>query len=220
MLSLSPASGTRPVDSEGQLHHFAQENFGASAETTLNELHLHFHLPINAKSIDALRHTIIDQLPTRPTKLVVYMSSGGGVPSFGVEMYSFLQSLSIDTCVYNMGSIESAAVTVFMGFKERYATPASHFMTHKTRMNPGALSGDWVDEDYISAAKGLTLSDNKSMAVIAEVTKLPMSEIIPIFGAQQTILTPQLALDMGFVQAIRTPTLPPNTHYVTLEAPR
>jgi len=89
---------------------------------------------ISKKLEDTLCQFILSQLQAsvQISEYVFYISTLGGDPYSGVNLYSFIKSLPMKTTAYNMGLVASAGVPFFLGFKERYGTPNCSFMIHQT----------------------------------------------------------------------------------------
>jgi ATP-dependent protease ClpP protease subunit len=70
---------------------------------------------------------------------IVYLTSPGGSPWAGFNLYSFMKARPEKTTIYNMGNVDSAAVQFFLGFKHRFAVPSATFMVHPTTFSKDPL---------------------------------------------------------------------------------
>jgi ATP-dependent protease ClpP protease subunit len=146
-------------------------------------------------------------------EFVVYLVTGGGNPSSGMELYNFFKARPERTTIYNMSSVDSAGVLFFLGFQTRYGVPASSFMVHQTKFSKGSLPEWYSYSDLKKSEMELLAVDQKTHRVISSETRskaeVPLSVgDIEAAAAQTTIYFAEDALRHGFIEAIITPTMP------------
>ena len=67
------------------------------------------------------------------------MSTEGGNMTAGFALYFFLKSLPLPLTTYNVGSVESVGVVIFLAGSKRYACPRTRFLVHPLHWGFGAL---------------------------------------------------------------------------------
>jgi ATP-dependent Clp protease protease subunit len=72
---------------------------------------------------------------------VLFQSTGGNVGD-GVFLYNYFRALPLDLHFYNLGTVASIAVVVFLGAKRRYASATATFMIHKSRAGSNLATSD------------------------------------------------------------------------------
>ena len=147
------------------------------------------------------------------TEYVIYLTSIGGVPFVGFNLYSFIKSRPEETTVYNMGNVDSAAVQFFLGFKKRFSTPTGTFMVHQTTFSKDFLPQNYSQFDVQKALNELVSIELKTAQIIlAETTARAQTPLTidqvraAIF--QTTIVGAPQALSYGIIDAIVEPVLP------------
>jgi len=123
---------------------------------------------ISKKLEDTFCQFIISQLQggKQVTEYVVYMSTIGGDPYAGVNLFSFLKSLPIKTTAYNMGLIASAGVPFFLGFQNRYGVPNCSFMVHQTTINKNSFAENVNMFELQTQMRLLEATDKKTIGII------------------------------------------------------
>jgi ATP-dependent Clp protease protease subunit len=61
-------------------------------------------------------------------------SSNGGYVADGIYLHNHIRALPLRLAIYNMGSVGSIAVSVFLAAAERYCSQHAMFMIHPTTM--------------------------------------------------------------------------------------
>ena len=92
------------------------------------------------------------------SKINIALQSIGGGPSEGIFLNNLIRNLSIPVATYNIGTVCSAAVMVFLGASQRIATENASFMIHRattTQQNVG-------QEALAAGAASLALDDERS----------------------------------------------------------
>ena len=103
-------------------------------------------------------------------EIVVYLVTGGGNPSSGMELYNFFKARPERTTIYNMSSVDSAGVLFFLGFQNRYGVPASSFMVHRPKFSKAMLPEWYSYSDLKKSELELLAVDQKTHRVIAVET--------------------------------------------------
>lgn len=167
---------------------------------------------ISKKLEDTFCQFIISQLQkgTQVKEYIVYMSTIGGDPFAGVNLYSFLKSLPIKTTVYNMGLIASAGVPFFLGFQNRYGSPSCSFMIHQTTVSKNSFPENVNMFDLQTQMQLLEATDKKTIGVIELETKTKATSPLSrpdIESAIERSHTYQAedALKCGFIEKIEQP---------------
>src|SRR5215207_4315269 len=103
--------------------------------------HIYCSAVISKKMCDALTSFVfsISAAKGGVDEFVVYLVTGGGNPSSGMELYNFFKTRPERTTIYNMSSVGSAGLLFFLGFQKRYSLPASSFMVHQTKFSKASL---------------------------------------------------------------------------------
>jgi ATP-dependent protease ClpP protease subunit len=57
----------------------------------------------------------------------LFFQSNGGISTCAIGLYEFLKSYPISISIYNMSSLQSAAVTVYLGAKRRIVGSRANF---------------------------------------------------------------------------------------------
>lgn len=180
---------------------------------------------ISKKLEDVLCSFIIAQLQKglNVSEYVFYVSSVGGDPYAGVNLFSFLKSLSIKTTAYNMGMVASAGVPFFLGFGTRIGVPNCSFMVHQTTINRNSFPENVNVFEMQTQLQLLAGTDKKTQAIIETETRakaqtpLTTSEVEAAIERSQTYQAED-ALKYGFIEKIEQPEISKtNILYVTDE---
>lgn len=145
--------------------------------------------------------------------LEVYLSSGGGNPFIGFNLYGFLKSRIEKTTVYNMGNVDSAAVQFFLGFQTRYAVPHSTFLMHPTTYQRDILPASFTQADARRVIHELGSIELKTEQIMLEETAGRGSEeltpdMVRTAVEQTTVVTAENALRFGIIDGVKRPEIP------------
>src|SRR4028118_373361 len=177
--------------------------------------HIYCSAIISKKMCDALTSYIfsISAAKGKVDEFVVYLVTGGGNPSSGMELYSFFKARPERTTIYNMSNVDSAGVLFFLGFEQRFGVPASSFMVHQTKFSKAMLPEWYSHSDLKKSELELLAVDQKTHRVIAAETapraEIPLSvEVVEAAAARTTICFAEDAERHGFIEAVISPTMP------------
>jgi hypothetical protein len=93
-------------------------------------LHIvHFIGPINHNSACSVRNLCLQALQSGASEIELHMSTEGGNMTAGFALYFFLKSLPIPLTTFNIGSVESVGVVIFLAGAKRYACPGTRFLS-------------------------------------------------------------------------------------------
>ena len=94
-------------------------------------LHIvHFIGPINHASACTVRNLCLQALQSGASEIELHMSTEGGNMTAGFALYFFLKSLPLPLTTFNVGSVESVGVVIFLAGARRYACPGTRFLVH------------------------------------------------------------------------------------------
>jgi ATP-dependent Clp protease, protease subunit len=103
-------------------------------------LHIvHFIGPINHSSACTVRNLCLQALQSGASEIELHMSTEGGNMTAGFALYFFLKSLPLPLTTYNVGSVESVGVVIFLAGQKRYACPGTRFLVHPLHWGFGSL---------------------------------------------------------------------------------
>src|SRR4028118_1162898 len=177
--------------------------------------HIYCSAIISKKMCDALTSYIFSVSAAKGEieEFVVYLVTGGGNPSSGMELYSFFKARPERTTIYNMSSVDSAGVLFFLGFQRRFGVPASSFMVHQTKFSKAMLPEWYSYSDLKKSELELLAVDQKTHRVIAAETapkaEVPLSvEVVETAAARTTVYFAEDALRHGFIDEVVTPVMP------------
>lgn len=103
-------------------------------------------------------------------KIHLLIQSTGGFVGDGIALHNYLRNLPIEITTYNMGSVMSIAVLVYLAGNVRRASESATFMIHKSTVTLGAPS----DAALLKvSAEGLILDDARSEAIVRALVQLP-----------------------------------------------
>jgi len=147
------------------------------------------------------------------TEYVVYLTSPGGIAWAGFNLYSFIKSRPERTTVYNVGTVDSAALQFFLGFKRRLSVPIGTFMIHPTTFSKDGLPQFYSLFDARKASHELDSIETKTVNIILAETAGKGAEELNADGVrnamfQTTIVPADRALHVGIIDAIEEPVLP------------
>jgi ATP-dependent protease ClpP protease subunit len=177
--------------------------------------HIYCSAIISKKMCDALTSYIfsVSAAKGKIDEFVVYLLTGGGNPSSGMELYSFFKARPERTTIYNMSNVDSAGVLFFLGFERRFGVAASSFMVHQTKFSKALLPEWYSYSDLKKSELELLAVDQKTHRVIAAETapraEVPLSiEAVEAAAARTTIYFAEDAKRHGFIEDIVMPTMP------------
>jgi Protease subunit of ATP-dependent Clp proteases len=100
---------------------------------------VHFIGPINATSACTIRNLCLQALQSGASEIELHMSTEGGNMTAGFALYFFLKSLPLPLTTWNVGSVESVGVAIFLAGQKRYACPGTRFLIHPLHWGFGNL---------------------------------------------------------------------------------
>ena len=97
------------------------------------------------------------------------IQSPGGAVDTALALYNILTRGTIEVRTYNVGSVDSAAVLVFLAGKQRFASPDATFTMHKTVVQFGMTTAARV----VARAVKTKRLDEASEAIIRQHVRMP-----------------------------------------------
>lgn len=188
---------------------------GARLESAAPIQHIWCSAAISQKMADVLIGYICNQAQTGKNiaEYIVYLSTLGGSPFSAVVLYNFIKSISQKTTVYNMGTVASAGVPVFLAFQNRVGVPGCSFMIHPTTIPKAILPDQLSALDLKTQENNLQATDDKTHLIIERETqqrakmRLTIREIAA-FASESKTFTEVEGLEYGFIERVAQPQLP------------
>lgn len=185
------------------------------------QLSFYFDDEISEETKNIFVQSIIDRRTNEPpiTEILVFLNSTGGTPGPSYTLYNLLKNLipeNINTIVVNVGTVASAAVNFYLGFKERYCVLGSSFMIHNTVFNN--VSGDHrklrlFADDNLAAderTRSIILRETSNTA-----TKPFTDDKLIDFMDATTSFTDVRSIERGICHGIKNIHIPESVKYIT-----
>ena len=173
-------------------------------------LHIvHFIGPINAASACTVRNLCLQALQSGASEIELHMSTEGGNMTAGFALHFFLKSLPVPLTTWNVGSVESIGIPIFLAGHKRYACPGTRFLVHPLNWGFGNLVA--ADHARISEWREcLDFDAERYAAIFEEATRgAPAPQDIRSFLTNSArIYTAEQAVGAGIVDAARQARLP------------
>jgi ATP-dependent Clp protease protease subunit len=135
-------------------------------------LHIvHFIGPINHAAACTIRNLCLQALQSGATELELHLSTEGGNMTAGFALYFFLKSLPLPLTTWNVGSVESIGVVIFLAGAKRYACPRTRFLVHPLNWGFGNLVA--ADHARVSEWRDCLDFDAERYAAIYEEATAP-----------------------------------------------
>jgi ATP-dependent Clp protease, protease subunit len=170
-------------------------------------LHIvHFIGPINHTSACTVRNLCLQALQSGATEIELHMSTEGGNMTAGFALYFFLKSLPLPLTTYNIGSVESVGVVIFLAGQKRYACPGTRFLVHPLHWGFGSLVA--ADHARVSEWRDcLDFDAERYASIFEEATRgagLSSSDIRCYLTGNARIFDAEQALAAGIIhQAVQ-----------------
>jgi ATP-dependent Clp protease protease subunit len=173
-------------------------------------LHIvHFIGPINATTACTVRNLCLQALQSGASEIELHMSTEGGNMTAGFALYFFLKSLPLPLTIFNVGSIESVGVAIFLAGHKRYACPGTRFLIHPLHWGFGNLVA--ADHARISEWRDcLDFDAERYAAIFDEATHgaPARADIRGYLTGSSRIFTAEQAVDAGIIHEARQARLP------------
>jgi ATP-dependent Clp protease protease subunit len=131
-------------------------------------------------------------------------SSLGGFVADGIYLYNHIRSLPVKIVGYNVGSVSSIAVAVFLAAEERYCSSHAMFMIHPTVIP----SQEGMGADRLQSALDAALADDTRTENILRERALIPDRLLTERRTRDVHINPEKAAEYGIVHGVREFVLP------------
>jgi ATP-dependent protease ClpP protease subunit len=160
-----------------------------------------FNLIIDRISTMRLLTAVGVALDKGAQSVTLCLSSAGGAPDQAFYAYEILRTLPVRLVTHNVGSVQSAALSLFLAGHTRLAVPHANFLMHKTVFNVAA-GGSFGLDHLEGSAESLRVDDMRAMAIAAERTGKDIKEVRKWF-ARQTLRSADFARSNNLISDVR-----------------
>jgi len=182
---------------------------------------INFLVEVNASTVNQLLQVVNAQIRERVHKITILISSAGGDPSAAFAAYNFLRGIPAEVTTFNIGNVDSAALILYCGGRNRYSLPGTRFLIHGSSLTisgAGSINIS-IDSSGLEAQLQLLKSLNQMAArAIASVTNKNESELEAVLRGH-TVLTPEQAKEWGIVKDIKTEFMQPGDVLISVSLP-
>jgi ATP-dependent protease ClpP protease subunit len=119
-----------------------------------------FNARVEKRSTDQLLALCGEALRTGHPEVTLCMASTGGMLDVAHYVYNVLEALPLRIVTYNLLTVQSAAILIFMCGDERYGVPGSTFFFHNPTLETQAqrLTGSLLSEKLKTIEDDITRS--------------------------------------------------------------
>ena len=169
-------------------------------QTNAPLVYVSFSAEINASTTERLIAIMSECANLRVQKVVLLISSGGGLVMNGLNLYNVLKGMPFDLVTHNVGNIDSISNAVFLAGSTRYSCCHSTFMFHGVGFD---IVNQRLEQKNIEEFNDSIVSDQKRIGdIITECSTLGPGDVINLFRQAQT-KSAEYALGCGIIHEIR-----------------
>lgn len=169
-----------------------------------NRYNLFYTGDISENSVHNIRVAFAQALTPNVSSINFFFSSTGGCLYAALSLYHFLRALPKPITIYNVGTIESAAVLVYMAADTRLTSNFSWFLIHNSSQS---IPNNTIDAPRLAE---MNRTNNKYAEVYAQIINERTKGASSNFAiyerlrgdASSLIIDPDTALDIGIVTGI------------------
>lgn len=159
----------------------------APATTPAKIVYLSFCAEITTHTVEQLIAFCANKANEGFDEIHIGLSTPGGGTRDGVAAFHVLKGLPIKLVMYNVGSVDSIGVAIFLAGEERYACKGTTFLFHGVGFDVGGSTSIRLDEPTIKDKLELIVTDNKKIAdIISSRTSINAKEAADLFRKQAT----------------------------------
>jgi ATP-dependent Clp protease, protease subunit len=138
---------------------------------------------------------------------ILFQSAGGNVGD-GIALYNFLRTCPVDLTLYNVGTVASVGVIIFLGANRRVSHKHATFMVHRSTSFP---VGAHPAEKLEFTAKALRMDDERTEAILREHLRFEEGKWAELRNNAEFWFTGDEALKNGLITEIDDFAPPPKT---------
>ena len=132
----------------------------------MSKQYLSFSAEINQHTAEQLIAAVTNLCSNGATEIHLMMSTPGGIVNNGITIYHTLRALPCKIITYNMGSVDSIGIVIFLAGDKRYACPSSTFTFHGVSQLLPAGQEKVLDARSIQEVWNSIGTDNQRIALI------------------------------------------------------
>jgi ATP-dependent Clp protease protease subunit len=170
------------------------------------------HGNINVANVTRIMAVISEKIMQGRDEFHLLLSTPGGEVAAGITLYNFIRSIPHAVTMYNVGNVDSIGNSIFVAANRRFACQHSTFMFHGVGMFLNAV----VEEKQAREALGGILADQARISDILVARTQITSEQAGTFFREARTLTAREALDLGMIEGIQDPQIPPGADIFTI----
>jgi len=175
------------------------------------DYYLGFNYVFDRQSASNLVALVQQAVALQAKTVTICITSNGGAPDQALYVYDILSALDVPVHTHAIGTVQSAAMIVFMAGERRTASPGANFLFHDTVFNPlGGASLRY--DDLLGHAAAIEHNDKWSHQLIAEELDRPVKEVAEWFYGQNTRDT-EFALANGIIEKVEPLSVPPSADF-------
>jgi ATP-dependent protease ClpP protease subunit len=162
---------------------------------------------ITPKSIASLIEITGEARKYGSSRIVIHISSTGGALQPAFAAYNYLRSLDVPVETHNIGSVESAAVLIYLAADIRRADPYSRFLLHPFNWT---FNGEVKSPDIRGALASLDFDANRYGEIFNERTKGAQTpvDVFKCLDGLETIIGAPAAVTSGIATEICAAAVP------------
>jgi ATP-dependent protease ClpP protease subunit len=174
------------------------------------DYYLGYNYALDRQSIGNLVTLVQQAVALKARSVTICMTSVGGAPDQGLYAYEVISALPVPVYTHAIGSVQSAAMILFMCGEQRTAAPGTNFLFHETVFTGGGAPLKY--DDLIGQAQAIDHNDKWSHDLIAQRVSRPVEEVAKWFIGQNVRDT-QFALDNGIIGKVQSLVIPNNAEF-------
>ena len=173
-----------------------------------------FHGDIRPIGVNNLIYNCNEEIKKGFNHIYISFSSGGGATDSGFHLYNTLKSLNAEITIHNTGTVESAALVVFLSGDNRFASNNSRFLLHQPMRK--FLTDTSLDGRDLSEFEQVLKNDELNIRdIITQNTKATTRQITTWFKMSK-IFTPDEAKSINIISDIRELAVPGSCVPITI----
>jgi ATP-dependent protease ClpP protease subunit len=175
-----------------------------------------FNFLIDRQATMTLLAAVSRAIGFKAKSITICMSSHGGAPDQATYAYHILSGLPATINTHAIGTIQSAAVPIFMAGQNRFAAGGASFLFHETVLMAGGGSQPMSRDHLAGQVAAISLADEWSAEIVASRSGTPKETVREWFIGQSP-RDAAFAVANGVVTELRPLVIPPDAEFYQLE---